>query len=137
MERRIKKEVGLFENARRTTFGEHTFIRVDDMIFRLNKSYPFVPPSVFIQQKPYEELLAIVSRHSQIGRFPMGPCVCCTTLTRSKNWGPIKTTMDIYKEVRMTQSLLRQIVQRRYEQRCASLIIDKRLYPLCPLYEYL
>lgn len=80
--------------------------------FNITNSYPFSPPNVEIQLKPYIYYLQFNSEYfkklfyKNKGR---NMCFCCYTKTCHINWSPSVTLLDLIKETIEYANLCREI----------------------------
>lgn len=81
--------------------------------FILDDNYPFKPPSVTFQNRPYREFLRINYTAKELDLFIKitgHECLCCHSLTCVDNWYPGATLNNIIEEIRKTRKIKRGIV---------------------------
>ena len=80
--------------------------------FVLSYTYPFHPPTIFVNNKPYSKFLTLPStRFTQVFHYIYGPkCLCCSSLTLHHNWSPALTIENILKEIDIIRQYKYEIV---------------------------
>jgi ubiquitin-protein ligase len=80
--------------------------------FILSSHYPFHPPKIFVNNKPYNKFLTLAStRFTKIFHYINGPkCMCCSSLMLSHNWSPALTIENILKEIEIIRLYKYEIV---------------------------
>ena len=90
--------------------------------FIISKSYPFVCPSIFINNHKYIDLL--INKHNY-GTIPFKKisgfdCFCCQSLSCHNNWSYRTTLHDIISEIKHFKNIKRKLV--------LKLLLDKIKY---------
>jgi hypothetical protein len=71
----------------------------ESVVFKLPKSYPFYPPTLFIDSMDHVSYLLAryCTLKPTIDKYKISiDCFCCANITCS--WSPCNTCMDVYKE---------------------------------------
>jgi len=80
--------------------------------FVIGNQYPFKPPQIFVNLKPYLSILNIKSVEfgKQLNNL-MGQncCLCCNTITRDLNWSPCYTLAKLILEIKQFQQHRRAV----------------------------
>jgi ubiquitin-protein ligase len=78
--------------------------------FILSNNYPFHPPKIVVNNKPYIKFLTLPSaRFTKVFHYINGPkCFCCSSLTLNHNWSPALTINNVLKEIDL-------LIQYKYE----------------------
>ena len=100
--------IELDENNKETTGHPKPVVNIYDnsngLIYSiiLNSNYPFRPPKVQINFKPYYEFLRIgfLPFLENLKKINKINCLCCSTITCENNWCPGFTTNDVINEIR-------------------------------------
>ena len=80
--------------------------------FILSSHFPFKPPKLILNYKPYSEYFRFNSdafKHI-FYKYKGGRCFCCDTKTCSNNWGPQYTLADIIDEVNQFHRECKEII---------------------------
>jgi ubiquitin-protein ligase len=81
-------------------------IKTNDMQkyeFTICADYPFKPPNVVFQNRPYREFLQISHSPQDLKLFKQVSgleCLCCTSITCNENWSPGYMMTHIIDEIR-------------------------------------
>jgi ubiquitin-protein ligase len=81
--------------------------------FIISSNYPFTPPKIFFQNKPYLEFLktSYEPNFRKIFKRIVGQeCFCCHSVNCSGNWSPGLTLDKIIGEVKWIKNKRRQII---------------------------
>jgi ubiquitin-protein ligase len=80
----------------------------------LNNYYPFRPPKVQINFRPYYEFLRIsFSPFSEnLKKIHKINCLCCSTITCGDNWTPAFTTNHLITEIRNFKGYRRNLINK-------------------------
>jgi len=80
----------------------------------LDSCYPFKPPNVRVNFKPYYEFLQIrfLPFSENLRKIHKINCLCCSTITCSVNWTPAFTTNDIIEEIRKFKGYKRNLINK-------------------------
>ena len=83
--------------------------------FVIGNQYPFKPPQIFVNLKPYLSILNIKS--VEFGNhlselIGQNCCLCCNTITRDINWSPCYTLEKLILEIRQFQWHRRAVTQK-------------------------
>lgn len=86
-------QINLCEDILTITINNYTFI--------LNKHYPFHPPNITIQDKPYINHLKYPTsrRIHKILNSDNITCMCCSSITNKNIWSPAYQIKDILDEI--------------------------------------
>jgi len=85
--------------------------------FIMNNDYPFKPPTVFFQNRPYQELLQIKhnSKYIQLFRQVTGQdCLCCYSVICCNNWSPGITLSRIIEEIHYVRQKKRNVINKLF-----------------------
>jgi len=92
--------------------------------FVLTHHYPFHPPKIFVNNKPYIRFLTLPSaRFTKVYNYINGPrCLCCSSISLNHNWSPALTMNNLLKEIDIIKQskyeivikLLTDIIKRDY-----------------------
>lgn len=79
--------------------------------FNISKNYPFNPPKVFINNKPYLHYLKITSDifRNELEKYTNTRCFCCSSLLCNTNWSPIKSIINIVDEFKNYRNICKKI----------------------------
>ena len=83
--------------------------------FVLKSDYPFRPPAIFYQNRPYLEYLLSSQfvRNSGIIKTVSGhSCFCCHSVNCTDNWSPAMTLSKIINEIRRIKTQKRHIINK-------------------------
>ena len=84
--------------------------------FIIGRGYPFRPPAICYQDKPYIEFLKtkFFSKESKIAfeKVTGMNCFCCSSITCHTNWGPCITMDRIIKEIQLFKTKKRNIINK-------------------------
>ena len=81
--------------------------------FLITQNYPFSPPKIFFQNKPYYDFLKGNYTESQISfiKEKTGKqCLCCSSYSCHYNWTPAVTINKIINEINIIKVLKRHII---------------------------
>ena len=81
--------------------------------FTICVDYPFKPPKVAFQNRPYREFLQISHSPQDLKLFKQVSgleCLCCTSLTCNGNWSPGYMMTHIVDEVRTIRKYRRNMI---------------------------
>jgi ubiquitin-protein ligase len=68
--------------------------------FVISKNYPYLPPTVYINNKNYGELLRCPNKFLKILKYIRGiDCLCCKSCICRNNWSPAMTMKYIIEEI--------------------------------------
>jgi len=92
--------------------------------FIINSYYPFKPPKLILNGKPYSEYFRFTSdnfRHL-FNKYKGDKCFCCQTILCSDNWGPQLTLTNIMNEVNefhndckdISNIIISNVIKRKY-----------------------
>ena len=83
------------------------FIKRTKIRIKLNRSYPFTPPNMYIGKHDYSNMLCI--------RFPeLSSCLCCKSLTCNLNWKPTKRIINLLDEFIDNKKIVLSIIYKRF-----------------------
>lgn len=79
--------------------------------FKFSNNYPFVPPKLNLNFKPYSHYLRIKPGEflNILLKLKKIRCLCCDTITCPDNWSPAFTMIKIMDEVSTYQKICREI----------------------------
>jgi len=105
---------------------------------QLSNTYPFVPPKVFVNNKPYLGYLCIHQpRFNETLRSINGnQCLCCSSITIKHNWSPAMTIKHVLKEVDEKRILKCRIIWKLLADKIkdtyliADIDLDSWLFPI-------
>ena len=83
--------------------------------FIISSNYPFNPPRIFFQNRPYLEFLKTSYNPNYRKMFKQivgQECFCCHSVNCSSNWSPGITLDKIIDEVKQIKSQKRQIINK-------------------------
>jgi ubiquitin-protein ligase len=83
--------------------------------FIINENYPFVPPKIFYQNKPYINFLRIEYNKFFFDIFKKitgKTCLCCSSYTCTSNWTPAITMEKIIHEIYDFRKYRRDIINK-------------------------
>lgn len=84
--------------------------------FKITRDYPFRPPTIFFQNRPYLEFLKmryISKEGTDIFRKVTGQhCFCCSSVNCGDNWSPGITLEKIIAEIQFVKRKKRDIVNK-------------------------
>lgn len=83
--------------------------------FIVSSNYPFTPPKIFFQNRPYLEFLKTPydQKSRKILKQITGQeCFCCHSVNCIDNWGPAITLSRIIDEVKRTKTQRRAIINK-------------------------
>ena len=90
--------------------------RLQTYEFIVTREYPFRPPVIFFQNRPYLEFLKtryISKESTDIFRKVTGyNCFCCSSVNCSDNWNPSITLEKIITEIQLIKRKKRDIVNK-------------------------
>ena len=81
--------------------------------FAISDDYPFKPPAITFQNRPYREFLQISHSPQDLQLFKRVSgleCLCCTSITRSGNWSPGYMMTHLIDEVRKIRKYRRNMI---------------------------
>ena len=111
--------------------------RINKYSFILPVDYPFVPPTIYVNNKSYKQFLLIPQRFNKVLKYITGiNCLCCSSFCSRTNWSPaytvkrILTEIERYNEVKfqIAWKLLADKVKEKYL--IADIDIDSWLFPI-------
>ena len=84
----------------------------DQYKFILHNEYPFVQPTVFINDKPYISFLNLRSfRFNNMLKYVSGfHCLCCNSICFKQQWSPAYTIKRIMSEIDKYKQIKRNII---------------------------
>jgi ubiquitin-protein ligase len=79
--------------------------------FHIPKNYPFNPPKLIINGKPYLHYLKITSDifKSELYKYSNSNCFCCSSLLCNANWTPVKSIINIIQEFNTYRNICKKI----------------------------
>uniref|UniRef100_A0A6C0HAI3 Uncharacterized protein n=1 Tax=viral metagenome TaxID=1070528 RepID=A0A6C0HAI3_9ZZZZ len=82
-------------------------IKIDNYTFILSNKYPFYPPKVMIQNKPYLNYLKYPTseRIQDILHVHKISCMCCTSISNRNMWSPANQIKDILNEIKRVNQI--------------------------------
>jgi len=83
--------------------------------FIVTSNYPFNPPKIFYQNRPYLDFLktSYYPNSSKIFKKIVGQdCFCCHSINCSENWSPAITLSRIIDEVKYIKQKKRHIINK-------------------------
>ncbi len=86
--------------------------KMNNYNFIMDNQYPFRPPKIIYNNKPYYNLLKLPSKRftSVLEKIYNNSCICCKSLDCKYNWSPAITMNLIIKDISKTRKLKRYIV---------------------------
>ena len=81
--------------------------------FAICEDYPFKPPSIFFQNRPYKEFLQISHSPQELKLFKKISgldCLCCSSITCVGNWSPGYMMTNIIDEIRKIREYKRNVI---------------------------
>jgi len=105
---------------------DETFvITVNNKTFNIPKNYPFVKPTIFINNISYYSFLQTNSKRilQLLGKNKID-CLCCSTILCKDNWSPAYTIEKLLKEIEIMNNVKRRV---KY-QICIEDILKKYNY---------
>jgi hypothetical protein len=103
--------------------------------FILTTHFPFKPPKLILNYKPYSEYLRFMSHSFRdlFYKYNGHRCFCCETKTCSDNWGPNYLLVDIMNEVNQYHKECKEIA----DIICINVIKRKYLINDINIFEWL
>jgi len=83
--------------------------------FVIPLAYPFVPPKIRFQSRPYIDFLKLnysASEFQVFRRITNQQCFCCHSLNCGDNWSPSITLEKIIDEIRWIKSVKRRMIHK-------------------------
>jgi hypothetical protein len=82
-------------------------IKIDNYTFILSNKYPFYPPKVMIQNKPYLNYLKYPTseRIQDILHVHKFSCMCCSSISNRNMWSPANQIKDILNEIKRVNQI--------------------------------
>jgi len=83
--------------------------------FVIPLAYPFVPPKIRFQSRPYIDFLKLnysASEFQVFRRITNQQCFCCHSLNCGDNWSPAITLEKIIDEIRWIKSVKRRMIHK-------------------------
>jgi len=101
-----KLPVITIEDINYSSFNIYSFI--------IDKSYPFRPPSVFINSIPYIEFCRIntIGFCKNLKKVSNIYCFCCNTIIHTTKWTPTTKIYDIIVEIRNFKKIRRDVINK-------------------------
>lgn len=86
--------------------------KINNYNFIMDKKYPFAPPKIIYNNKPYSNLLKIPSTRftTILEKIYNNSCLCCKSLDCKYNWCPAITMNTIINDINKTRKYKRYIV---------------------------
>jgi hypothetical protein len=80
--------------------------------FLIKNNYPFVCPTIFLNNRPYKSFLYGKTKYEDIHlkKFADLNCLCCASLTCLDNWSPRNTLNNIIDEIKYYKKIKRDLV---------------------------
>lgn len=80
--------------------------------FAISPNYPFVCPSVFLNNHKYKSLLASKTSYeiTYLKKLKGIDCFCCSSLTCSNNWAPSSKLNDIINEIKYFKKMKKDLI---------------------------
>ena len=81
--------------------------------FIIDLHYPFVPPKIYFQGKPYMDFLRINYDKNELNLFKKVSgyeCLCCHSLNCRDNWSPAITLKKIIEEIYRFKQVKRNVI---------------------------
>jgi ubiquitin-protein ligase len=80
--------------------------------FHILNSYPFRPPKLFINDKPYNSYLQFKSQlfRESIFKYKKRRCFCCETLLCGDNWSPSNRLLNVFEEIEKYKNECREVI---------------------------
>lgn len=100
--------------------------------FIISSNYPFNPPKIFFQNRPYLDFLKMgydLNIRKIFKQIVGQECFCCHSINCSDNWSPAITLSRIIDEVKRIKGQRRQIINKLLADKikCRYLIDDINL----------
>ena len=102
----LKTELTLNYDKISVIYGANsTLVNINNVTFILSNSYPFSPPSIFINTfsnniSYYQFMISSSPRINRITRtLNNNTCMCCTTITCKNNWMPAYDLKKLMAEI--------------------------------------
>ena len=107
-------------------------------VFMINNNYPFTPPTLYFQDRPYMDFLRQSCKYANsrkiLKKVAGLECFCCSSMVCNSNWSPSITfskiirEVDYYKEKKhdVVNSLIAGVIKRKYL--IADIDLDSWLY---------
>jgi ubiquitin-protein ligase len=85
---------------------------INNYTFIIDKKYPFYPPKILFNNKPYSNLLKLPSQRFMIilQKLLNNNCLCCKSLDCKFNWSPAITLNTIINDISKNRRIKRTIV---------------------------
>lgn len=83
--------------------------------FEICENYPFRPPKIFYQNRPYSDFLKInysKNELSLVKKITGNECLCCSSLNCRDNWTPAITLQKIILDINRVKILKRNIINK-------------------------
>jgi ubiquitin-protein ligase len=105
---------------------------------QMSNTYPFVPPKVFVNNKPYLNYLCIHQPlfNKTLRSINGNKCLCCSSMILRQNWTPAYTLKHVLKEVDENRLLKCRIVWKLLADKIkdtyliADIDLDSWLFPI-------
>jgi hypothetical protein len=80
--------------------------------FVIGRNYPFIAPTVFLNNKTYRSFLFSKTKYEDINFKKLSgiDCLCCASLTCTDNWSPRETLNNIIDEIKYYKKIKKDIV---------------------------
>lgn len=80
--------------------------------FTIGINYPFVCPTVFLNNHKYKQILANKTNYeiTYLKKLTGIDCLCCNSLTCSEKWAPNNNLNDIINEIKYFKKIKRDLV---------------------------
>ena len=103
-----KKE---YKNIQMNLCNDEIRITIDNNIFILSNKYPFYPPKVLVQNKPYLNYLKhrMSERIQDILHIHKISCMCCSSISNRNIWSPANQIRDILYEIKRVNEIKRYV----------------------------
>jgi len=100
-----KKMIKVMDETLKEKKGKYTFI--------LSASYPFSPPKILVNNRPYMSAINMPSkRFIEVLRDLQGKdCLCCHSHICYNNWGPSVTIRKLMNEIEENRAFMRVIAE--------------------------
>jgi len=103
-----KKE---YKNIQINLCNDEIRITIDNNIFILSNKYPFYPPKVLVQNKPYINYLKYPTseRIQNILHIHKISCMCCSSICNRDIWSPAYKIENILNEIKNVNEVKRYV----------------------------
>jgi hypothetical protein len=80
--------------------------------FVIGRNYPFIAPTVFLNNHTYKKLLASKTKYevNNLKKLYNIDCLCCVSLTCTNNWSPREMLHNIIDEIKYYKKIKKVLV---------------------------